>query len=157
MTFDDLPLYQAVHKVYQAVEQPGSDDWISHNAKRAYSLVLTEIVNSGGWTEQGIPWSMERVVEVWRDLRKAPKARLKCEVSLTHGSRCFYANRNAGPCSAEVDLDRIIPESRGGQYTLENCIIVCSAHNRARGDRLIEDFLVAYQRAAAPAPTWAAQ
>ena len=66
---------------------------------------------------------MERVVEVWRDLRKVPKTRLKCEVSLTHGSTCFYANRGAGPCCNEVDLDRIIPETRGGQYTVENCII----------------------------------
>jgi len=72
--------------------------------------VLMQIVESGGWTDQGIPYSMERVVEVWRDLRKVPKTRLKCEVSLTHGSGCFYANRGVGVCSDEVDLDRIIPE-----------------------------------------------
>jgi hypothetical protein len=146
MTFDELPLYQAVHQVYGSVEKPGSDDWISNSAKTAYRLVLMQIVESGGWTAQGIPYSMERVVEVWRDLRKVPKTRLKCEVALIHGSRCFYANRGLGPCSNEVDLDRIIPESRGGQYTVENCIIVCSTHNRARGDRTIEDFLEASTR-----------
>ncbi len=151
MTFDELPLYQAVHRVYTSVEKPGSDDWISNSAKTAYRLVLMQIVESGSWTEQGIPYSMERVVEVWRDLRKVPKTRLKCEVSLTHGSTCFYANRGAGPCSNEVDLDRILPETRGGQYTVENCIIVCSTHNRSRGDRTIEDFLAASARPIATA------
>jgi hypothetical protein len=143
MTFDELPLYQAVYRVYASVEKPGSDDWISSNAKAACKLVLLQIVENEAWTEHGIPYSMERVVEVWRDLRKAPKTRLKCEVSLKHGSQCFYVHRGIGPCSCEVDLDRIIPESRGGQYTIENCLIVCSTHNRSRGDQSIEDFLTA--------------
>ena len=150
MTFNELPLYQAVHRVYTSVEKPGSDDWISASAKTAYRLVLMQIVESGSWTEQGIPYSMERVVEVWRDLRKNPNNRLKCEVSLAHGPRCFYADRGLGPCSDELDLDRIIPETRGGRYTLENCMIVCSTHNRARGDRTIEHFLAATLR---PAPS----
>ena len=105
MTFDELPLYQAVYRVYTSVEKPGSDDWISSNAKTAYKLVLLQIVENEAWTEHGIPYSMERVVEVWRDLRKVPKTRLKCEVSLKHGPQCFYAHRGVGPCSEEVDLD----------------------------------------------------
>jgi hypothetical protein len=148
MTFDGLPLYQAVYRVYSVVEKPGSDDWISKNAKAAYKLVLMQIVEDEGWTADGIPYSMDHVVEVWRDIRKQPKSRLKCDVSLTHGPHCFDANRGLGDCSDEVDLDRIVPETRGGQYTVENCIIACSAHNRSRGDQSIEDFI----RVGAPAP-----
>jgi hypothetical protein len=141
MTFEELPLYQAVYRVFQSVEKPGSDDWISSNAKMAYKLVLLQIVEQEGWTDEGIFYPMQRIVEVWRDLRKVVKTRLKCEVSLTHGSRCFWAERGVGPCSEEVDLDRIIPESRGGKYQVENCMIVCSYHNRSRGDRFIEEYL----------------
>src|SRR5688572_4720756 len=122
MTFDELPLYQAVYRVYSAVEKPGSDEWISNSAKTAYKFVLMQIVEDEAWTSEGIPYSMERVVEVWRDIRKQVKSRLKCEVSLVHGTRCFYADRGVGPCSGEVDLDRIIPETRGGGYTVENCM-----------------------------------
>jgi hypothetical protein len=132
--------------VYVASHKPGSDDWISSNAKAAYKLVLLQIVESEAWTEHGIPYPMERVVEVWRELRKVPKARLKCEVSLKHGSQCFYAHRGVGACSDEVDLDRILPEVRGGEYTVENCVIACSAHNRSRGSTPIEAFLAAAGR-----------
>jgi hypothetical protein len=141
VTFDELPLYQAVHKVYSRVERPGSDDWISRHAASAYKHVLMQIVEDEAWTDQGIPYSLERVVEVWRELRKVPRARLKCEVSLAHGGVCFFANRGLGACSSDVDLDRIIPESRGGTYCVENCVLVCSHHNRARGNRSVEDFL----------------
>jgi hypothetical protein len=143
MTFDELPLYQAVYRVYGSVEKPGSDDWTSNNAKTAYKLVLLQIVENEAWTEHGIPYSMERVVEVWRSLRKDVKVRLKCEASLKHGSPCFYANRGVGACSDEGDLDRIIPASRGGEYTVENRLSVCSTHNRARGDQTIEEYLAA--------------
>src|SRR5262245_24863451 len=98
MNFNELPLYQAVYRVYSRVEKPGSDDWISTNAKAAYKYVLSQIVEDEAWTEEGIPYSLERVVEVWRELRKNLKARLKCEVSLTQGRMaCFYANRGVGP------------------------------------------------------------
>jgi hypothetical protein len=141
MRFDEMSLYIAVHRVYACVEKPGSDDWISENAKAAYKLVLMQLVEMEGWTDHGIAYSMERMVQVWRDMRKAPKIRLKCEVILAHGGKCFYAGRGVGPCSDEADLDRIVPESRGGRYAIENCVVACTAHNRARGDRAIEEYL----------------
>ena len=150
MRFNELPLYQAVYRVYCGVEKPGSDDWISKNAKAAYKLVLTQIVEDEAWTPEGIPYPLERVVEVWRELRKVVKTRLKCEVSSLHGCRCFYADRGVGPCSDDVDLDRIIPESRGGEYTVANCVIACSFHNRSRGDGTIEQFLASGNAANAP-------
>src|SRR5262249_12562791 len=100
-----------------------------------------QIVEDEAWTEQGIPYTPDRVVEVWRDIRKNQQIKLKCQVSIVHGCQCFYANRGLGECSDEVDLDRLIPESRGGKYTVENCVIACSFHNRASGDRNIEEFL----------------
>lgn len=142
MTFADLPLYKAVYRVFMAVEKPGSDEWISQNAKTAYKLVLLQIVDDEAWTEQGIPYSQDRVIEVWRTLRKNLTTRLKCQVASMHGSRCFYANRGLGACSEEVDLDRIVPEDRGGKYTVENCVVVCSFHNRSRGKQSVEEYVM---------------
>ena len=58
-----------------------------------------------------------------------------------HGRRCFFGARGLGECSDDIDLDRIIPGSRGGEYTVENCFLACSRHNRQRGDRSIEAYL----------------
>jgi hypothetical protein len=150
MTFADLSLYQAVYRVFGKVDNPGSEDWTRRRASEIYKLVLYEIVDNDAWTEQGVPYSRDRVIDVWVDIRKNPKNRLKCQVSLTHGSRCFYADRGLGPCSDEVEVDRIVPASRGGPYTLENCVIACAQHNGARGDRTIEDFLGSIVRTASP-------
>ncbi len=80
------------------------------------------------------------------NIRKNTKNRLKCDVSIAHGRNCFYANRGLGECSEEVELDRIVPESRGGRYTLENCLIACAKHNGARGDQSIEVYLASAVR-----------
>jgi 5-methylcytosine-specific restriction endonuclease McrA len=146
MTFAELHLYQAVYRVFGSVDSPGSEDWTRRRASEIYKLVLHEIVDSEGWTDQGIPYSREQVIDVWLDLRKNTKNRLKCQVSLIHGSHCFYASRGLGACSAEVELDRIVPASRGGEYTLENCLIACAQHNGTRGDRSIEDYLASAMR-----------
>jgi hypothetical protein len=141
MTFDDFPLYLAVFKVYATAERPGSDDWIGRHATRAYKLVLGQLVDDEAWTECGLPYSLDRVVDVWRQLRKQPKLRRTCEVAMVFGRSCFYANRGLGNCSPDVDLDRILPGSRDGQYEFRNCIIACSRHNRSRGDMSIEQYL----------------
>jgi hypothetical protein len=143
MRFDELPLYQAVYRGYQVTEKPGAEHWITTRAKEVYKLVLMDLVDQEAWTEEGIPYSLECVIEVWRSIRKSPDRKIErtCEVSLTHGSRCFYSNRGLGECSGDVHLDRLIPGSRGGEYNVRNCVIACSFHNQARGDQSIEDFL----------------
>jgi hypothetical protein len=86
MTFAELPLYQAVFRVFGRVDNPGSEDWTRQRASEIYKLVLHEIVDMEAWTDQGIPYSRDQVIDVWLDIRKNPKNRLKCQVSLTHGS-----------------------------------------------------------------------
>ncbi len=141
MLFHDLPLFIATHQVYERVSRPGSDEWISTRSKATCKLVLQQIVDDEAWTIEGIPWGPERVLQAWRQIRKQKKLRLLCRVARTHGARCFYEHRGIGPCSPDIDLDRIIPANRGGAYTLKNCVICCSLHNRSRGDLPIEEFL----------------
>jgi len=38
-------------------------------------------------------------------------------------------------------LDHIVPKSRGGDDSLENCQIACKEANQAKGDLLVEEFL----------------
>jgi hypothetical protein len=34
-----------------------------------------------------------------------------------------------------------IKRKRGGRYSIANCVLSCAMHNRAQGDRSIEEFL----------------
>lgn len=143
MLFEEMPLYLAVHQVRLGVSRPSSDEWTSTMTRDAFKLVLNRIIDNGWPHDESIPWSQDDVREVWMKIRKSSdeKLQLKCEVAATHGERCFYANRGLGDCSDEVELDRILPGSRGGRYTLENCIIACSFHNQSRSDTSIETFI----------------
>jgi hypothetical protein len=145
MTFDELDLYLAVHRVYQRLEsqgqEPASDGWIRRRSDEAYILVLQQIVVDRSHTDQGIRWSKDRVLDAWTHLRKGTKTRLTCDVAIAFGRRCFYAGRGLGECSLDINVDRIVAGSRGGTYDLKNCLVVCSNHNQSRQDLPIEEFL----------------
>ena len=74
-----------------------------------------------------------------RTTRHISKLQLIVEVAKRRGTQCFYAP--LGGCSADVEIDRIRPGSKGGKYTIANCVLACRAHNNARRDRSIEEFL----------------
>jgi len=143
MTFDDIPLLEAIYDLRREMEDdgecPGSDSWTSDEEKRVEltrRLLGKLILNVN-----------QRMIDAWIGFRKASdadgrkKSELIVEVARAHGSRCFYADRGLGECSNDVDLDRIVPGSRGGKYSVENCIISCGRHNRSRGDANIENLL----------------
>jgi hypothetical protein len=139
MRFSELILYEAMYKVRQTLQNPGSDDWIN----RAREELCRKIQ---GQMPIGAPFTAEQMIDAWVKYRKSPegKTELTVKVALAHGEHCFMFGRGKGECSEEIDLDRIVPGVRGGQYTLENCIIMCSFHNRQRGDRSLEDYLLAH-------------
>lgn len=141
MKFADVPLFIAVNKVRRRVERAGSDDWIGKHVRHAYKLVMSQLIDDEAWTDAGLCYSPERVAHAWRQLRKVKKLRRTCEVAEVRGPVCFWADRGLGPCSDEIDLDRLIPGSLGGDYSFANCVLSCSAHNRARGNRTVEEYL----------------
>ncbi len=143
MTFDELPLFVAVWKVYMQTDQRGSDEWTGRKSRAMYKAVLQQIVDDDSFTEGGIPWGIDRVIDVWLQIRKGgEKIKTLCETAESYGLECWYRYRVSTPCSGDVDLDRLRPGSRGGVYCLSNCVIACSFHNRSRGDKPIEDFIV---------------
>lgn len=145
MKFQEIPLFDAVMTVRGQMisgnEDPGAAVWdtTEDGRKEVTQRVLTELIKD---TDQTI-------IDAWIKTRKSPtldsgmkKIELLVEVSRVHGVKCFYANRAKGECSEDVHVDRIIPGSRGGQYTLANCVLACGRHNTMRGDLSVEQFLI---------------
>jgi 5-methylcytosine-specific restriction endonuclease McrA len=51
-------------------------------------------------------------------------------------------------------IDHVMPRSRGGDTSWENCVLMCQAHNSRKGDRSLEQLgWTLKQRPLAPAGT----
>jgi len=140
MTFDELPLYEAIHDVYRLVESPRADHWLTIDAGLLCRMIQDHL-------PIGHPFRATDMLQAWAAYGKSQtvgqykKLELQVLVAKTHGRQCFWANRVAGDCTGEVTTDRLLPGSRGGEYTLENCVIACSFHNTQRNDRTVEIYL----------------
>lgn len=138
MLFSEMPLHKAIYEARQEITNPGSDRWICESSEYLVRLVYAKLP---------LPmvgrYSPETVIAAYRNFRKRDEAKagLVVEVANAHGSACFMRYRNRGECSDNVHLDRIVPGSRGGEYNVANCILMCSRHNCQRGDRTLEDYL----------------
>ena len=81
-------------------------------------------------------------IERWSiNARKSPDVKIKADVALTHGAKCFFKHRGKGPCSDEVELGHIWQQSDGGPLSVENGQIECRSHNGQRGAMSIEDYM----------------
>ncbi len=49
------------------------------------------------------------------------------------GRRCAYCDKRADT------IDHVVPRSRGGQHTWENCVAACRSCNSRKADRLLEE------------------
>ena len=50
------------------------------------------------------------------------------------GFCCQYCNRSYAP--SKLSIDHVLPRSRGGRTTWENCVLACVRCNRKKGSRL---------------------
>lgn len=140
MKFSQVPMFQAIARVHRRTEKPGSDSWMTTSRPELILRVIHAMLYNGVRIRQ-LP-DEDEIIQAWVQFRKQTKLRLTIEVGEKYGFECFYSGRASGECSNDIDLDRIKPESRGGVYEPGNCIIACSLHNRARGDKGIEEFLL---------------
>lgn len=63
----------------------------------------------------------------------APPAVTRAGVLKRDGRRCAY-------CPGRADtVDHVLPRSRGGAHTWENCVACCARCNARKADRLIEE------------------
>ena len=51
--------------------------------------------------------------------------------------RCQYCGRR--PAAAELSIDHVLPRSRGGENSWENCVLACVQCNRRKGSKLMQD------------------
>ena len=142
MKWEELELCVAIAKVRHGMkrngEKPGAECWTAERALELTHRIMLELVNKPN----------PSFIDAWRQFRKTPtsyddKKKLDIIVELCerNGPTCFYSDRGLGDCSDDVHLDRIRPGSRGGEYTIANCVLSCGRHNTMRGDKAIEEFL----------------
>lgn len=76
--------------------------------------------------------------------RPAPSAVTRAGVLARDGRRCAYCD------AAGETIDHVVPRSRGGQHTWENCVACCLPCNRRKGSRLVSE--LGWSMRVAPAP-----
>jgi 5-methylcytosine-specific restriction endonuclease McrA len=110
------------------------------NWKRAMSLLAkgkVEIIKASRHTvrcssgrELKIP-SVIRLIKLIRTIYRTGVAFTKRNVMVRDRFRCGYCGARCGILS----IDHIIPKSRGGKTTFENCVTACKACNLKKGSR----------------------
>jgi hypothetical protein len=142
MTFSEIDLYEAIYDVRAELERSGrstgSDGLLIDLDRREELCRMIQFR-----LPIGTPYSAAQMVDAWVAFRKRSdgKALLVVEIARSHGRQCFWKGRGLGNCSDDVSIDRLLPGSRGGLYTVANCVLACGTHNSMRRDRTIEEFL----------------
>ena len=143
ITFDDLPLIEAIRQLFVSENYIKSEATLISDAGREWTLqkVISLLPH-----ELAGKYSFERILLLVNQFRKLGKEHAdKRKLILDHAknmtkAQCFYFGKLSTPCSDEIDLDRIKPGKRGGFYTLANTVLSCSKHNRSRGCTEVEQF-----------------
>lgn len=136
ITFDDLPLLEAVRKLFARSDFVRTESLLIEQVGREW--VLQQIIASLPREYVG-EYSFERILLSVNQFRKLSQAHLKKRLIVLEHARkmvvaeCFYKGKVGSECSVEVDLDRVKPGDRGGEYTVDNTVLSCSRHNRQRG------------------------
>jgi 5-methylcytosine-specific restriction endonuclease McrA len=111
-------------------------------AKRAVVLMLTgkaECVQAaleGVFHSESLTIVAPSVMRLSRYVRvpyRRPVPMTRAGVLRRDGRRCAYCARRADT------IDHVVPRSRGGGHTWENCVAACRACNSRKADRLLEE------------------
>ena len=89
-----------------------------------------EIVRSSGGTVMKIPAVM-RLIKLIRIIYRSRVAFSKRNLLVRDKFRCAYC----GTKRETLSIDHIVPKSRGGETSFENCVIACRTCNRSKGNR----------------------
>ncbi len=79
-------------------------------------------------------------VVVLRTFDKVPKGGVvfsRRNIYRRDGFKCQYCG--AKPGTEELTLDHVLPRSRGGKTTWENCVLACTVCNVRKGNRIPEE------------------
>jgi 5-methylcytosine-specific restriction endonuclease McrA len=111
-------------------------------AKRAVVLMLTgkaECVQAaleGAFHSANLTIATPSVMRLSRYVRvpyRRPVPMTRSGILRRDGRRCAYCTRRADT------IDHVVPRSRGGTHTWENCVAACRACNSRKADRLLDE------------------
>jgi 5-methylcytosine-specific restriction endonuclease McrA len=111
-------------------------------ARRAVVLMLTgkaecvEAALEGAFRSESLTIAAPSVMRLSRYVR-VPYRR---SVPMTRSGVLRRDGRRCGYCGRRADtIDHVVPRSRGGAHTWENCVAACRACNSRKADRLVEE------------------
>ena len=124
--------------------------------KRAVTLVVggraevietdaDQVIRSAGGREVPLPQVVRLVQMVTFSGMRAPRA--------PRFSKAGLAARDGGRCQVKGcddpgrTIDHVIPRSKGGEHSWENCVLMCRAHNNRKGDRMLDQLGWSLKRA----------
>ena len=90
-----------------------------------------QTVKSSGGAIFKIPAVM-RLIKLIRTIYRTGVAFCKKNVLIRDGFKCAYC----GSTKFRLTIDHIIPKSKGGKSTFENCVAACKPCNTRKGDQL---------------------
>jgi hypothetical protein len=88
---------------------------------------------------------LEKFLNEEDDQQKNGRLSLRFRVLERDGFRCVYCGRNPKDDGVKLEVDHIIPKSKGGQDTLDNLVTACSECNQGKKD-FVTDTIVEYAR-----------
>ncbi|HSV93007.1 MAG TPA: HNH endonuclease, partial [Desulfobacterales bacterium] len=87
-------------------------------------------VRASGGAAYRVP-AVLRLIKLIRTIYRAGVAFTKRNVFVRDGFRCAYC----GNPRDRLSIDHIVPRSRGGRTTFENCVTACKGCNLKKGGR----------------------
>ena len=88
-------------------------------------------VQPGATDEQVLTAALELLIERQGKRTACVPAKVKREVVRRDEGKCQWPVDGGGVCGSEVwlQIDHVVPRGRGGPSTVENCRVLCRAHN----------------------------
>ncbi|MBW1698413.1 MAG: HNH endonuclease [Deltaproteobacteria bacterium] len=110
-------------------------DW-----RRAICLMIKNKVEVVSYSDrivkgaEGLVMKVPAVIKLIKFIRAIYRTKVnfsKRNILIRDGFRCVYC----GKSTKDLTLDHIIPRSRGGKSTFENCVACCKACNHKKGGK----------------------
>ena len=135
MQFNELRLCMAIK-----VADLGSGDIVSHERRME---MVREVFSAylQLFDDSNFPFSIDEVDRCRLNFRKNKDTQMKADVALQHGWRCFWDGRSKGPCCQDAECGHLVPRCKGGDLSLQNCVIECRSHNNQRREMTIEEYI----------------
>jgi len=95
-------------------------------AKAGQSHVLP-----GATDEQVMQAALDLLIAQQEKRKASVPARVKRAVNVRDQGKCQWALASGGICGSDVraEIDHVVPRGKGGPSTVENCRVLCKAHN----------------------------